>query len=113
MKRGKPQPDPNTALAIQKDASGTYASTNINPTCHAFLSKLPGVDSRNIYRLLNKCDSLDQICSLSESKLGEILENSQVASILYSAFHTKISNFLVTEGSAVDKKQRSKPFRRK
>jgi hypothetical protein len=53
---------------------------------------MPGIDSRNIYALLGRCDSLTELAQLPENELASLLENSQTASVLYSALH---SNLLV------------------
>jgi len=91
LKRGKPQPDAEKALSIMKEATGSHATTRFNPVSHAFLSKLPGIDSQNVYTLLNRCDTLDLLCHLSEPELGTMLENKSAASVLYSGLHSKLT----------------------
>lgn len=89
LKRGKEQPNPNEALSILKEATGITVS-KYNPIPHAFLSKMPGIDSKNVYTILNRCESLVDLSKLSEEQLLEVLENSQTAKLLYAGFHSKI-----------------------
>ena len=91
LKRGKSQPDAEQALSIMKEATGTHATSRFNPVSHAFLSKLPGIDSKNVYTLLNRCDSLDLLCHLTQAELGSMLENSQTGSVLYAGLHSKLT----------------------
>jgi ERCC4-type nuclease len=103
LKRGKPQPSAEEALAIMKEATGTHETSRFNPVSHGFLSKLPGIDSKNVYSVLNRCDSLDLLCSMTEIELGSIIENSQTGCVLYSGLHSKLTtgeNSDVTEGSS-------------
>lgn len=66
---------------------------------------MPGVDSRNVYALLGRCDSLDSISKLSETEIASLLENGAAAKLLYSGFHSRL---LEEDPSAVeDSKQKS------
>ena len=76
-------------MAIQKESVGTHISTKYNPITHSFLSKMPGMDSRNIYTILNRCSTLAEVAALSEKELAEILENSQTAALLYAGLHSE------------------------
>lgn len=89
MKRGKDQPNPETAKALQKEATGISFS-QYNPVAHAFLSKMPGVDSRNVYLLLNRCGSFTELAKMTLEELTEVMENSQMAKALYDGLHTKV-----------------------
>jgi len=51
---------------------------------------MPGIDSRNIYSLLRRCNSLSDLAKLSEIELASLLENGKNASVLYSALHSNI-----------------------
>jgi len=96
LKRGKPEPSPEEAMSIMKDSTGTHAVSKYNPVTHTFLSKLPGINSQNVYSILNQCESMDELCSLTESQLSTILQNSAAAGLLYSGIHSKL--FLVESG---------------
>jgi len=96
-----------------KDAAGFHTTSKFNPIPHAFISKLPGVDSKNVYAILNRVDTLDQLCALSLNELSTVLENSNTASILYSGLHTKLVENSEQSGSGdpknISNRLKSKP----
>ena len=73
-----------------------------------FLAKLPGINSKNIYGVLNQADNLQDLLALSEEKLSEILGSKQNAADLYGALHGEI-DLPTTEQNKQEKK---KPFKR-
>ena len=73
-----------------------------------FLAKLPGINSKNIYGVLNQADNLRDLLELSEEKLSEILGSKQNAADLYGALHGEI-DLPTTEQNKQEKK---KPFKR-
>ncbi|CAG7728085.1 unnamed protein product [Allacma fusca] len=89
LKKGKDQPSPEEAMAIQKESVGEHISTKYNPIPHSFLSKMPGIDSRNVYSILNRCESLHELANLTEKDLEETLENSHTAAVLYAGLHSE------------------------
>ena len=74
-----------------------------------FVSKLPGINSKNIYALLNKADSLLDLLDMNEDTLGEILGSRQNGAELYSALHGDIQIPESDDGKTAAKK---KPFKR-
>lgn len=52
-----------------------------------FISKLPGINTSNIYSVLNKVSSLPELLTLSKENLTEILGSSNNAEALYSSLH--------------------------
>ena len=54
------------------------------------MSKLPGINSKNIYGILNQVENLLDLLELSEEKLSEILGSKQNAADLYGALHGEI-----------------------
>ena len=74
-----------------------------------FVSKLPGINSKNIYAILNKADSLMDLLAMNEDTLGEILGSRQNGSELYSVLHGDIQIPDQEDGKAAAKK---KPFKR-
>ena len=55
-----------------------------------FVSKLPGINSKNVYAVLNKVDNLADLLSLSEGSLQDILGSKQNAEELYNSLHQKV-----------------------
>ena len=52
-----------------------------------FISKLPGVNTKNVHSVLRKGQSLSHLISLSKEQLVELTFNTQDADLLYSALH--------------------------
>ena len=74
-----------------------------------FIAKLPGINSKNIYGILNQADSLQDLLEMSEAKLSEILGSKQNATELYQALHGEIALPSLEEKKQQEKK---KPFKR-
>ena len=74
-----------------------------------FVSKLPGINSKNIYTILNKTDTLLDLLDMNEDTLSGILGSRQNGSELYSALHGAIKIPDPEDGKAAAKK---KPFKR-
>lgn len=72
------------------------------------MSKLPGVTTQNILKLLNKGQSLTNLLLMTLQELKMIACNSSDAETLYNALHTKLKS--TNEQSAV-KTQSNKGFR--
>ena len=72
-----------------------------------FVSKLPGINSKNIYAVLNRAENLLDLLDLSEDTLGDILGSKQNATELFNALHGTIS---VPETEP--KQDKKKPFKR-
>ena len=73
-----------------------------------FLAKLPGINSKNIYGVLNQADNLLDLLELSEEKLSEILGSKQNAADLYGALHGEID----LPSTEQNKQEKKKPFKR-
>lgn len=54
------------------------------------MSKLPGVTTQNIFKLMNKGQSLTHMMTMSLQELKTITGNTVDAEILYNAFHKKL-----------------------
>ena len=73
-----------------------------------FLAKLPGINSKNIYGILNHADNLLDLLELSQEKLSEILGSKQNAADLYGALHGEID----LPSTDQNKQEKKKPFKR-
>ena len=72
-----------------------------------FVAKLPGINSKNIFAVLNKAENLLDLMDLSEETLGDILGSKQNGSDLFNALHGTIN---VPE--AEPKQDKKKVFKR-
>lgn len=55
-----------------------------------FLLKLPGVNSSNVYALMNKVPTLADLADVSLEEFQEILSNSRSAKLLYQTLHCSL-----------------------
>ena len=58
LKQGRDQPDAGQAATLGVDIIDEFHHDKYNPQVRDFLSKLPGISSKNIFALLNHCDNL-------------------------------------------------------
>lgn len=89
LKEGREQPSASQAALIGAEvASGDdeYAE-KFNIAIQDFISKLPGVNSKNLNSVLRKGQSLPHLLTLSKEQLTELTLNTQDAELLYSALH--------------------------
>ncbi|XP_037794294.1 LOW QUALITY PROTEIN: DNA repair endonuclease XPF-like [Penaeus monodon] len=87
LKEGKEEPVVAQAQAITAETNPEVDSDKFNPQIKDFISKLPGITTKNIYSVLNKVSDLSELLSLSKEKLKKILGNSRNAQALYSGLH--------------------------
>ncbi|XP_047494472.1 DNA repair endonuclease XPF-like [Penaeus chinensis] len=87
LKEGKEEPVVAQAQAITAETNPEVDSDKFNPQIKDFISKLPGITTKNIYSVLNKVSDLSELLSLSKEELTEILGNSRNAQALYSGLH--------------------------
>ncbi|XP_064088555.1 DNA repair endonuclease XPF-like [Macrobrachium nipponense] len=87
LKAGKEEPVVAEAQAITAETNPDIDHDRFNPQIKDFVSKLPGVTTKNIYSLLNKVSSLSELLVLSKEELDSILGNSSQAKALYEGLH--------------------------
>lgn len=108
IKEGRPQPSAEVAASVGQE-EGNYNDEKYNPAIMEFIRKLPGVSMQNINSILNKCESLEHLLTLSKEQLKEILQNSAHADQLYTALHHEFKN--VDKLVATSKRVKSRGFR--
>ncbi|XP_029178024.1 LOW QUALITY PROTEIN: DNA repair endonuclease XPF [Nylanderia fulva] len=92
LKQGRAQPDSNVAAKIGADEDTENKQLMVeryNSNIQDFMTKLPGVHSKNLRILLNKGQSLSHLIKLTQEELKEILGNTNDAELLYKAMHGK------------------------
>ncbi|KAK4314835.1 hypothetical protein Pmani_013905 [Petrolisthes manimaculis] len=75
LKMEKEQPVVAQAQAITAETNPDVDSDRYNPQIKDFVSKLPGINTKNIYTILNKVSDLPELVSLSKETLTDILGN--------------------------------------
>ena len=68
-------------LSLKKSGLDNNLTCRYNVQIKDFLSKLPGINSKNIYAILNKADNLAELLDMSEDTLAEVLGSRQSASV--------------------------------
>ena len=91
LKQGREQPDAAKAAQIGMEENKQIAIEKFNPRIQDFVSKLPGITTKNLQSVLSKGQSLDHLNKLTKEELTEMIENKNEAQMLYSAFHDKSS----------------------
>ena len=104
LKKGRAEPDAEQAATLGADSVDQYNTERYNPQVREFLSRMPGVTSKNIFGLLNQADSLLELLTLTEERLAEILGSKQNAAELHQALHGAVE--------LPDKQKQKKPFKR-
>ena len=78
------------AAAISIEFIDEYNTDKFNPAVQDFLSKLPGITTRNIYAILNRVNSLAELLTLTIDDIEEILGSKQNATDLHESLHGKL-----------------------
>ena len=63
------------------------------------LLKMPGINSKNAYMIMNKVESLAELVTLSQEKLISLLENERNGQALYKFLHSDHKTAQVTNTS--------------
>ena len=95
-------------LSLKKSGLDNNLICRYNVQIKDFLSKLPGINSKNIYAILNKADNLAELLDMSEDTLAEVLGSRQSAGELHSALHGDIQIPEAEDKTA----PKQKPFKR-
>lgn len=109
LKSGRDQPNVEKAIQIGLDENAEDKQVMLqkyNSSIQDFISKLPGVHTKNVCRILNQGQSLDHLIKLTEDELTAIIENQSDAQMLYNSIHKQC---LPNEGEPKDLTNRSGP----
>ncbi|KAF4523777.1 hypothetical protein B566_EDAN009009 [Ephemera danica] len=110
LKQGRAEPDASVAVTLGVDQDVQYLPERYNAAIREFVSRLPGVTTKNLHLVLNKGQSLDHLLTLSEEQLAEMLENSQEAKTLHHALHTTLAPALQNKHQGHAKKRKFSRF---
>lgn len=88
LKHGKEQPQVDQVVKVtDKYSSSESSSDKYNAAAQDFLSRMPGINSKNIHLIMNKIKNIAELVSLTLEQLTQILENSSNAKLLYESIH--------------------------
>ncbi|XP_054730042.1 DNA repair endonuclease XPF [Anastrepha obliqua] len=88
LKMDKPQPDPKQAAAVGCDESGgSSEELKYNPNIYDFLLRLPGVNTRNVHKLMRNGGSLKELLKRTQAEISEMLDSQENGRMLWDALH--------------------------
>ncbi|XP_033113950.1 DNA repair endonuclease XPF-like isoform X2 [Anneissia japonica] len=87
LKVNRLQPDVDTALAVTTQTD-TDSQDAYNHTPYDMLLKMPGINTKNCWKLLKTVDDLSKICSMSIEELNTLLGSGAHAKLLHDFLHT-------------------------
>ncbi|XP_045109312.1 DNA repair endonuclease XPF-like isoform X3 [Portunus trituberculatus] len=87
LKADREEPAVSQAEAVTAETNPDVISERYNPQVKDFVSKLPGINTKNMYSLLNKIVSLSELLILSKEQLTEVLGSSTNAETLHNSIH--------------------------
>ncbi|KAJ9583016.1 hypothetical protein L9F63_022632, partial [Diploptera punctata] len=87
MKQGRDEPNAAAAAEIGVDQNDGEYLEKWNVAIHDFVTKLPGVTTKNQHSLLLKGQSLDHLLTLSLDEIAELVNNRNEAQSLYDSLH--------------------------
>ncbi|BET02202.1 ERHypothetical proteinypothetical protein [Nesidiocoris tenuis] len=115
LKDGKEEPSAAVAAAIGLDEAPLEDEQldKYNIGVQDFVTKLPGVNSKNLRSILDKGKSLSHLLTLSVDELREIIGNKANSELLFSALHSTIN--LDQDGASTNfrAKPNNRPFRKR
>ncbi|KAG0721241.1 DNA repair endonuclease XPF [Chionoecetes opilio] len=90
LKTGREEPVVSQAEAVTAQTNPDVISERYNPQIKDFVSKLPGINTKNIYLILNKITSLPELLTVSKEDLTEILGSGRNAEALHNSLHRRL-----------------------
>ncbi|CAH1389674.1 unnamed protein product [Nezara viridula] len=113
LKDGREEPIASVAAAIGHEETSLEDERleKFNVGIQDLVSKLPGVNTKNLNSLLNKGKSLDHLITLKKEELIEILGNSMNGELLYNAIHHNVKP--ASEAQSNQFRVRGKGFRKR
>lgn len=87
LKAGRMEPDVAVAATVSSTDEGTVAEEKFNQGPMELLLKFPGVSHKNCYLIMNRVDSIADLCNLSEAELTAVMGGSMEAKKLHSFLH--------------------------
>lgn len=89
LKANRPQPNKDTSVTITNNDIGDDEEDIHTPK--DILRSLPGVNHKNVNKILEKCQSLKELCSKSKDEIYEMLGGKD-GKLLYDFLHTNFFN---------------------
>lgn len=84
--------DPSIRDALEHEAGSTDLQKQYNSQQVDLLLTLPGIDTKNVHRLLNNFNNFAEICTKTESELTRILHSEQNGKKVFKFLHHSHKN---------------------
>lgn len=98
IKLGKPEPDSSQAALLGSDGiDAEFTVDRLNPTIHDFLIKLPGIDSRNVCKLMRCVKNMKELMLKTQDELEVLLNGKGNAKMLWEILHINHKPFETDE----------------
>lgn len=107
LKLKKEQPDEKKAAMLKSEGNeGELSASKFNTVGYDFISKLPGLNSKNMWPVLRNVNSIADLVNFSEEQFNEILGNSGAAKSLWRSINEEmVSDAPASNVSKKPKKQ--------
>lgn len=73
LKSNNPEPDPQKAITIGVEEDPSDAGAGINTAAEELLRTFPGITSKNVKHIMNKVQSVRELCELDLPAVQELL----------------------------------------
>ncbi|GFR17945.1 DNA repair endonuclease XPF [Trichonephila clavata] len=91
LKLKRDQPDEKTAVLLKSEGNeGELSASKFNTVGYDFISKLPGVNSKNMWPILRKANSLADLINYTEEEFNIMLGNSGTAKTLWRSINEEM-----------------------
>lgn len=109
LKMGRDEPDVSKVVTISsQELPPESFEDRYDIQVREFLLKLPGVNSRNVYRLMSSVKTIADLFNLEIEDLEELMENSRSADLFHKTLHESLGKIA---RDAIRKEQESKKSR--
>ncbi|RMX37099.1 hypothetical protein pdam_00016585 [Pocillopora damicornis] len=83
-----PEPDAATAMAVGSDSTAVASDVTYNIGPQDFILKLPGINFKNYRSVMRNVESVQELFTLPQERLANILGNANSAKQLWEFIHT-------------------------
>ncbi|XP_055380377.1 DNA repair endonuclease XPF [Condylostylus longicornis] len=87
LKHGKEEPDSMAAVALGNDDSSQFEVDIFNSNIYDFMTRLPGVNSKNIHKIMRNGGSLKELLKKTVEELSELCNSETDGKLLWDSLH--------------------------
>ncbi|RWS01707.1 DNA repair endonuclease XPF-like protein [Dinothrombium tinctorium] len=114
LKQNKEQPDSEKAITVIEEQLPVERSEDkYDIATKDFLLSIPGVNLYNVYAIMNRANSIAELCEKTEEDLVSIIGNKQNAETIYKFFHQDLVSCCVNDQLMINDEVKNKRFSKK